>query len=459
MKMTSKPDQTPSLQAAAAVCSAAQGGGICVEVGTWEGDFSAALLRLTNCRKLYCVDPYKHFDDDSYPDGMNKLTQVEFDAKFAKTKQRLETEFGDRVIMLRLTSLEAAKLFENGSIDFVYIDGNHDYKAVLEDVLTWYPKLKSSSGVLCGDDIVSTVLAYHDKNGNVKKVWGPNCWGYYGTYKAIVDSKIPFIIDGTQFKMQAPPSVTIVSAYYKIPSKRSHEFYMNAMNNFFTITKKSRVVFFTTEDLLPELQTKAGPFVQFYVLPIESWTAWTVHPSGSDFWARQHELDAEKYHIPDLSALWFEKKEFVWRAMQIDKWTDRFLWCDAGCVREEIDFAATQQGYGFGHRLAISDSLDKKRLHIQSMKHTKNREAKQPFYSYPFQHIAGAIQIGTRDVWSRHRDLYNKVLFEYDKVGISGNSDQYVLLRCAETYPELYEIHEPPTQSLVNPWFHMLAWL
>ncbi len=466
--MTSKPDQTPSLQAAAFACQrqasqrqASQKGGICVEVGTWEGDFSAALLRTTQCKKLYCVDPYKHFEDDSYPDGMNKLTQTEFDAKFETTSQRLTSEFGDRVVMVRMTSKEASVLFEDQSIDFVYIDGNHDYKAVLEDILAWYPKVKRDTGVLCGDDVVSTDLAEHNEQGNVKRVWGPGCWGYYGTYKAVVDSKIPFQIQGTQFKMQGPPSVTIVSAYYKIPSKRPHEFYMQALRNFFSVTQRSRVIFFTTEDLAEEIQSLAGPFVQIVILPIESWTAWTFHPDGCSFWARQYERDEEKYHIPDLSALWFEKKEFVKRAMEIDKWTEKFIWCDAGCIRDEKDLIAGKKGNGFGKRFAVSNSFDQTRLHIQSMKAAKYHHIseKQPFYSYPFQFIAGAIQIGTRDVWTHHSDVFNKVLCEYDAAGISGNSDQYVLLRCAEQYAEQYCIHEPPTDTSVNPWFHLLAWL
>ncbi len=201
-----KPDQYPSLVKAQELPK----GGIFVEVGTWDGDFAWALANGTDFSKIYCVDPYKHFEDESYPDGMNLLTQAEFDAKYQKAKARFE-KFGDRVVFLRMTSEEAALQFADGSVDFVYIDGNHDYKAVLKDLLTWIPKVKKG-GIVAGDDIYSTDLQEHDKNGNVLRIWGrdaagkPNCFGHYGTYKALRDAQkklgFEYFIDGTQFSIQ-----------------------------------------------------------------------------------------------------------------------------------------------------------------------------------------------------------------------------------------------------------------
>lgn len=188
-----KQDQQPSFYAAKMLPD----GGIFVEVGTWEGEFSQELLANTNCKKLYCVDPYKHFDNEEYPDGMNTLTQQQFDDKYENVRKRFEV-FGNRVEFIRKESMEAAKLFEDNSLDFVYIDGNHDYKYVLADIQAWYPKVKVG-GWLCGDDIYSQNLEEHDKDGNVLRVWSPNCWGKYGTYKAIVDSGLKFMISQTQF--------------------------------------------------------------------------------------------------------------------------------------------------------------------------------------------------------------------------------------------------------------------
>ena len=132
---------------------------------------------------------------------MNNLTQSQFDQKFETTKRRF-AEFGDRVEFLRMTSSDAVSRFVDESVDFVYIDGNHEYKFVLNDIMLWYPKVKNG-GYLTGDDVYSTTLAEHDVDGNITRVWGPNSWGKYGTYAAIVEGKrrlgYEFTIDQTQF--------------------------------------------------------------------------------------------------------------------------------------------------------------------------------------------------------------------------------------------------------------------
>lgn len=197
-----KGDQTPSLNIAKNINK-----GVFVEIGSWEGDFSYELLKQTECEILYCVDPYKHFTHNEYPDGMNNLTQEEFDNKFNAINNRFK-EFGKRVEFIRLESEEASRLFADNVIDYIYIDGNHDYKYVKNDIEAWWPKLKSG-GWMCGDDVYSHDLSEHDKNGNVLRVWSrdlankPSCWGYYGTYKAVKDLESNYnfepIFEQTQF--------------------------------------------------------------------------------------------------------------------------------------------------------------------------------------------------------------------------------------------------------------------
>jgi hypothetical protein len=186
-----KIDQTPSYNLAS---------GICVEVGTWQGEFTESILSKSDVTKVFCVDPYKHFSNGEYPDGMNNLTQIDFDNLFSKTSSRLTSRFSNKVEFIRELSLDASSKFQDNSLDYVYIDGNHDYKYVLNDLKAWYPKIKVG-GYLCGDDVYSTNIAEHDVDGNVLRVWGPGCWGKYGTYKAVVDFNKDFVINGTQFSI------------------------------------------------------------------------------------------------------------------------------------------------------------------------------------------------------------------------------------------------------------------
>ena len=50
-----------------------------------------------------------------------------------------------------MTSLEAAPLIPDHSLDFAYVDARHDYASVLEDLEAWFPKVKPG-GILAGHD-------------------------------------------------------------------------------------------------------------------------------------------------------------------------------------------------------------------------------------------------------------------------------------------------------------------
>ena len=68
-----------------------------------------------------------------------------------------------------MSSALASDYFCEESLDFIYIDADHKYASVKEDLAVWYPKLKVG-GVFCGDDFC-------------------NCWnpaeGQYDIVKAV----------------------------------------------------------------------------------------------------------------------------------------------------------------------------------------------------------------------------------------------------------------------------------
>jgi hypothetical protein len=120
-----------------------------VEVGVQGGHFSEHLLRHWNGQRLISVDPWHAADPDEYVDVSN-VSQEEHDRLYAETRERLEA-FGERSIVWRTTSVEAAARLEPRSLDFVYIDARHDYRSVKEDLGHWYDKVRPG-GVLAGHD-------------------------------------------------------------------------------------------------------------------------------------------------------------------------------------------------------------------------------------------------------------------------------------------------------------------
>jgi len=65
--------------------------------------------------------------------------------------------FYSQLRILRMTSVEASKLFKNKYLidkryfDLIFIDADHSYKAVKEDIISWIPHVKIG-GMLCGHD-------------------------------------------------------------------------------------------------------------------------------------------------------------------------------------------------------------------------------------------------------------------------------------------------------------------
>lgn len=153
---------------------------ICVEIGTHEGYFADNLLSSNPTATLYCIDPYLKYDE--YEDGINLITG---DDLFHKTFEKLTTKYGKRVIFIKELSSKAIDLIPD-KIDFLYIDGNHTYKYVYEDIENYYNKVKSG-GYIMGDDAVDTDENKRDKNGDVFIEWSSGCYGNYGVIKAFTD--------------------------------------------------------------------------------------------------------------------------------------------------------------------------------------------------------------------------------------------------------------------------------
>lgn len=112
------------------------------EVGVWKGAFSEAFCRAG--LSWIAVDPWAPYA--AYREKKNDQTLI--DAAYQEACKRL-TPFDCR--LFRMSSRDAAAQVPNGSLDVVYIDGNHEAEFVREDIDLWTPKVRSG-GILAGHD-------------------------------------------------------------------------------------------------------------------------------------------------------------------------------------------------------------------------------------------------------------------------------------------------------------------
>ena len=138
------------------------------EIGVQNGLYSKILLDNWKGSCLFSIDAWKHFPKDDYIDKANCEDEQHLDL-YADTTLKLR-KFGERSIIWRMTSEEAAKIMPDKTLDFCYIDADHSYDGVIQDLELWIPKIKSG-GIICGHDFI-TDGEYYDENGNLVGVFG-----------------------------------------------------------------------------------------------------------------------------------------------------------------------------------------------------------------------------------------------------------------------------------------------
>lgn len=118
------------------------------EIGVQEGVFSRKILENWGGH-LIMVDAWAHIP--GYEDVAN-VSQLEHQRAYELALQ-VERDFIPRARVIKAFSVEAANQVENGSLDFVYIDADHSYKGVMEDLKAWFPKVRKG-GAIGGHDYV-----------------------------------------------------------------------------------------------------------------------------------------------------------------------------------------------------------------------------------------------------------------------------------------------------------------
>jgi predicted O-methyltransferase YrrM len=106
------------------------------------------------------------------------------EAVFNEFKNNIEP-VKHRINIVKEISWDAAKLYEDGVLDFVFIDASHDFRSVYKDIKAWKPKVRIG-GILAGHDYnpiigkdgVWVSDAVHEFIGEYKIRIKGSCWVY-----------------------------------------------------------------------------------------------------------------------------------------------------------------------------------------------------------------------------------------------------------------------------------------
>ena len=142
-----------------------------VEVGSMQGQsacyMAVEIINSNKNIKFDCVDTWGTGGSAKYK-------------RFLKNTKSVQSI----VNPIRLTSTEASNLYADNSLDFVFIDANHSYKFIKDDIKHWYPKVKKG-GILAGHDywsdspgVIQAVDEFISKNNYSLEINSEYCWGF-----------------------------------------------------------------------------------------------------------------------------------------------------------------------------------------------------------------------------------------------------------------------------------------
>ncbi len=207
-----------------------------VEVGSWKGRSSAYMaVEIANSGfsiKFDCVDTWE-----------GSIEHIEMEE--VKTKKLYDMFLNNiapvrpYINPVRMTSLEAAKTYKDGSLDFVFIDASHEYEDVKDDITTWLPKIKKG-GILAGHDFGSSGVnkAVHELLSGKPYTVAEDCWILRVEGETALESKPKEeqaeVVEAVKKQVEEDPSkLTLVTGLWNIKRdglsegwSRSYEHYL-----------------------------------------------------------------------------------------------------------------------------------------------------------------------------------------------------------------------------------------
>lgn len=154
-------------------------GSVFVEVGSWKGRsicyMAVEVINSGKNIKCYSVDTWRGSPEHQ------SCKEIIDDTLYDLFLQNIEP-VKSVVTPIRKPSVEAANEFSNGSLDCVFIDANHSYEEVKNDIMAWLPKVKKG-GIICGHDYGG----WHEVTRAVDEMFpyglrtdlGTCCWMFY----------------------------------------------------------------------------------------------------------------------------------------------------------------------------------------------------------------------------------------------------------------------------------------
>lgn len=228
-------------------------------------------------------------------------------------------------------------------------------------------------------------------------------------------------------------SVTIVSCYYKINSKRSHEQYCLYINNLLN-NLKANIVIYTSGDQYNYLNTFSNNSMKLIIKNFEDINLYSKY---KNILPNQYQMDDQKKtgRTEQCYVLWNSKLDFLKETIDSNPFnSDKFIWLDIGSVRtpDVIECIKT---------FPIYDNISNDKIDIVFLNKFSNPNQK---YFKNEIHFGGLYGGSTNSILKFHELFYNKFQEYIDNNQFIGCDQQII----SSVYLENKELF-----NLINPKF------
>jgi hypothetical protein len=134
-----------------------------VEIGVERGYYSEVICQANPDLHLHCVDPWVTYESGH----IEHRTPETVEQFYNQAVERLSKY---NATIIRKPSNQAVKKFRPNSIDFVYIDGDHGYEAVINDLQNWSTRVRPG-GIIAGHDYWGKIHDPYLRVGPAVKLW------------------------------------------------------------------------------------------------------------------------------------------------------------------------------------------------------------------------------------------------------------------------------------------------
>ena len=242
--------------------------------------------------------------------------------------------------------------------------------------------------------------------------------------------------------------ITVVTAYYSMKSKFSISDYMKWLD--FWKDQPCNLVFFTSPEYVPLIENLRKNYKEkTKVIGLDFNNLEAFQKYGKDFWIQEKIKDYEEYHTPELYAIWYEKKEFVKKAIILNPFsTNKFVWCDAGICRMDVWREHIR-------KFPLSYTIPNDKFLLLRI---TDFEKHEDFFK--INCVGGGILAARKELWLEFSDLYDNMLKKYIKQNKFVGKDQSIIASLVKENPNFFHlVKRLDSMDNFTCWFTLLFYL